>query len=329
MSFENKNLSERVSKASEISKSSIEEITKALIALGIEDNEDSVELLDSGAAPESILKDGLSELDIPPIKLNAAVLALKGTWGVDKGYVKSPIAEAIDEQESIRTNTVLAQTISNAISENKPITQYTDSELVAKYANSGDGNLEAELIKRSRGNRFIVVPMDGNSSHNDIDVESTTRMIKKARKNEDFPKEYVDANGKLFRIFSVMEYSPENRIVELSPIHENVVLFDGYCTASNTNFSGITSECRSFLRLIVDDLKGKNQVLPSSELRSLISDCRSSGLPILRKNYPTISAIYDDLSLVDNLPRLKKLREPKSRDSKESVQQLFSTKRQY
>jgi len=332
MSLSKQNLSERVSKASELSKVSIEHLLEKLELLGIEDNDHAISLLESESAPEDVLKEGLKDLGLPVIILNAVIKILKhGDVSAEKEYVASPINEAIKEQEAIRSSKSLEEVFSNVMASNKPISQYSDEELVTKYATTGDGELEAELIKRAKGSRFIASPYK-EGGVDEIDVPATLRLLKKARRGEVFPSEFVDESGKMFRIFSVQEFSPEGRVVEMSPLSPKTALFDGYCSATSINFSGITDDCRAFMRIVLDqtEAKGAGYQLSASDKRDLISVARSKGIGSLKVMYPDLAVVFDEMKSIDDLPRLKKLREPANRDhAAKAVQQHFNTKKQY
>jgi hypothetical protein len=334
-------LSERVSKISEYLSLDETRLLKEIQKSYGTDNEQlllkliSAPTTDSSYAVEAILstlKPGVSNksegyYDKAGPVFDACVVVL--TLGVDpiedpeswhaktevpqpSSYVKSEMLEQVNNQQSVAN---LADAIIKRIDESKPIEQQPTKELFSSFIESGEPEYEAELVKRSYGRRFIAVGLDGS-----VNMDLSLELLKRARKKEDIPPVYRDTNGDIIEIYTVIEFSPGSRILEESPLSPPTILFDGYCSSTDMNYSGITDKMKSCLRYHYEkDLKTSQELsgctYPKDHYRNLINKARA-GEDALYKILPAATAVdFEKLWKAGIAPNTKRLRKPEVRTS--------------
>lgn len=312
---------ERVNKAASILKTSPEIIEKALKKLGVENDEFALGFMASSALREDEIIQAIQHEEIghdqglpstyesafPLPRLRYAISILRGTAPEDpSANIKSPMMEEVRSQSEVKE---LTEAIIKGLAFSKPLEQMKTDELLRAYLAEDDQDLEAELIRRSYGKRFIVVRGSDN-----VDIELSLEILKRARKKEEIPTSYVGADGEFLSIYTVMEYSPASRVMEESPLSPSTFLFDGYCEASGINFTGIPLECRQIMRIIAVMAKDRGEALRKTEMRRMVEVARK-GLQELAKEYPEEYSHFCKLKSVDMLPSLKRHRAPELRKS--------------
>jgi hypothetical protein len=97
-------------------------------------------------------------------------------------------------------------------------------------------SIESELERRSRGKPFLVY-LDEDCSK--LDMENTLSFLKDCRKKEVASQgQYRDPQtNKLLRLFRISEVNWKSRVREICPVDPKSILFRGYCSACDVNFS--------------------------------------------------------------------------------------------
>lgn len=274
---------DRVEKAAKILNIKPNQLTEALKKSGA----DCLEILDSSSVSVEDLVCAITppvclSLEIPFIKAKVAAGILK----------KSTEAPEIVELPKTGSDTSLVDLIRNQ----RPVSQWSDEEVLTKYIETDDEQYESELQRRSRNRRFIVLK-EGNK---EVDVDASLLMLKRARK-EEIPSFFIGEDKNVIHIYKVEAYHIDNRVRYESPLRPGVILFDGFCKVSNQNFKNVGDPARKFLRLI--HIFGVTQ--SRMEEAKLVKIAEKEGVDGLGKIFPEILVQYMELSVIDGLPSLK------------------------
>lgn len=274
---------DRVEKAAKILNINPNQLTEALKKSGV----DCLEILDSSSVSVEDLVCAIS----PPLGLSFEIPFIKAkvAAGILKKSTESP---EIVELPKAGSDTSLVDLIRNQ----RPVSQWSDEEVLTKYIQTDDEQYESELQRRSKNRRFIVLK-EGNK---EVDVEASLLMLKRARK-EEIPSFFIGEDKKVIHIYKVEAYHIENRVRYESPLRPGVMLFDGFCKVSNQNFKNVGDPARKFLRLI--HLFGGTQ--SRMEEAKLVKIAEKEGVDGLGKIFPEILEQYMELSATDSLPSLK------------------------
>jgi len=262
-------------------------IKNILVDEGIEDET----ILDASTTTEDDLVEILMTLGGTKklkAKMCASILKGKDPHEKDSGIIELPNKKS---ESSV---------IADLIKANRPVTQWSDEEVLKGYIESDGDDLEAELQRRSKNRPFII--LNKNSERQEIDVDDSLFMLKRARK-EEIPSSMTTGDGRFVKIFKISQYSKENRIHHESPLRPGVILFDGYCNASKQNFSNVSEGAKKMLRLIRNDLGEQTRM----EESHLVEVAKKEGLDGLGRKFPEIHDNYMKLAMTDSLPSLKTL----------------------
>lgn len=291
MSFE-----ERIEKTAKILKLTPKIITVFLADHGV----DSIEMLDASTTSHNDLqgiflnttdKDGKA---IAMLKVKAASAILKG---------EDPFAKQKDIGLASTSPANEVSSIAELIKNQRPVTQWSDEEVLTKYIETDDEVYESELQRRAKNRRFIILK---KGTQEEVDVEASLAMLKRARKEEIPPfvigidNEKPGGGGK-FHIYKVEEYHVSNRIRYESPLRPGVMLFDGFCQVTNQNFKNVGDPARKMLRLIYNDIGQQSRM----DETKLVEIAEKEGLDGLGRIYPEIHENYMKLAMTDSLPSLK------------------------
>lgn len=242
----------------------------------------------------------ISALDVS--ELETLFEPICNSWGkrvaVAKILKSDTSTSTVEPINTTQGESKLEQLINNM----KPIANWSDDELLHSYIETERDDLEAELQRRSKGRRFVVL-IDEQGV--DIDVPATLVMLKKARKN-DIPDMIKSPDGKVTFIYRVEEIHYTNRLRHECPFHEDSILFDDYCSQCEINFDGIELESRQLLRLI-----SASVALSDMDKKNLVQSVRSNKTT-LPSMYPRVFKEFNDLKLTGNLPSLVRLEKPKT-----------------
>jgi len=270
-------LSDRISKAVEILKIPEVELTGILKSLGIEKDEFSLKLLETGSIKEDDAKSPFILKGIPLARFIAA-------WRIING--KDPF-----EQDKMHFSTNV-QNIHTTL--NTPIGQWSNRDLLEKYGRDCPTEIEEELKKRSRERPFIIFVEEEK-----IDIDTSLKLLALARRQPMSSTYKVDDT--IYKVYRVGEFPLE--FFYECPCHPNTLLVEGYCDESGVTWIGASRESgdddmekMQFCRLIVNS--GKLSV--DENLLATLS------LKELRKRSPKISLQFDELKELGQLPNLKR-----------------------
>jgi len=174
--------------------------------------------------------------------------------------------------------------------------QMKDKELVEAYGPECEVSIIDELKRRSNDRPFVVF---NNREDAVVDVETTLRMLREARRGRTMPVNYkvADSLKRLYRAgeFPAMFYFH-------CPFHKDTLLVDGFCDKSKQVWEGIDYECMQFARIALE-LEEITSRTP--DIRQFIGLAVQGGLEGLRLNYPHVALVFDERKEVDSLPNLK------------------------
>lgn len=277
----------RISAASEILKAYIKEDTeetlkKVLFEMGIDDSPVGFEILSS-----------------PTTELNDFVSAIVAILGQEKNIPgpRLKLAWAIlneHKQEKPAPTKPSSDNISELLKTLKPVGGYSDIELLEAYSKDSLSEVEDVLRKRCKDRPCIIFLEDGK-----VDVENSLYMLRKAR-HQETPSTFL-IRGEMKQIYKVGEF-PLDVFFEC-PIHNNVLLIDGYCEECGTTYDTKDVDRLAFLRLVKDNIPTETPRL----YRELKFDT-------LSQTFPKIFLKFKQLKDEDKLPSLKR-RISKSREN--------------
>lgn len=293
-------LSARVVKVSEILGIPEEKILKALDDEGISNDAGGILVLDS---PTTTIDDLVCILDncaqnVKPLKLKAAAALLK-----DKDSSRVP--DPVKEQEVSPKGAFEMQSVADALKSIRPIQQWNDQELLEKFTQDRDPEIEQELHKRSSGRNFIVLKGNNEPGKEDIDIENSLSLLKVARKRVTPSILPVGDTGAVYPVYPILSLNLHDRMVELCPFCGET-LYKGYCEKCNTRFSGentgIGDDTKAYIHLIARS--GKFDANSFSDRKAVMASA-SKGLDDLRITWPSISQKFDELKMTGDLPKLR------------------------
>ena len=263
-------------------------ILDRLNKLGIYDDEDDDILLSDdcqeGDARRVFCENGEPNLPIP---------RFKKIWKILKNI---NVVNENSTPENIKEEGSAIQKIVETMNANKPLGQWTDEELLENYGPDISSSIIDELHRRSKGRRFIMFK---NEAEGIIDLEASLRMLKEARKRET-PVHYKLSDS-LKRTFIAGEFP--SQVFYECPLHQGVLLFDGYCDKCGHTWEAVDYEVRQFVRIIVGCGEEPKE---NASVRQLINDARNGGIKSLSEDYPKSFVEFLDRQERDNLPSLKR-----------------------
>jgi hypothetical protein len=274
--------------------------------LGIEMDEFGEKLIDAETTSEEMIGKALDKAfsDDPPkpARMAAAVAILKG-----RDPFKKP-EEKTDETPSVTLDTSSATVSSGAdlvvkhLEALRPIQTYKDRELLEKYVQERDYEMEQELHKRAKGQPFIVLK-DGEKKEPGkevIDVDYSMDLLKSARKGRINPT-IAPYGSKVANVYRITELNLDDRKVELCPVCGET-LYKGYCEKCELNFQPVGKEERSYMRLVVENSSRFQK--DSFADRKALHASAVKGLDDLRATWPSMGPHFDELKATDSLPKL-------------------------
>ena len=264
-------------------------LTKVLNALGVDDSSVGIRILQSTVTEEEFLtalsqKKGMSE-DLPGPRVRAAFEILKGN---DPFRISEPKPDQ---------NPVALEAIVKRLEQSRPIGQWSDMELLARYGQNCAFEVEEEVARRSKNRPCIV--FDGDSA---VDIETSCKLLREAR-HHNTPSTYLVDNsvgGKqvaLCRVYKAGDY-PMNVMYEC-PVHSNILLVDGYCEECGIKWTDLENSYRKnvFIRLISEAEKITPSVLLTLASKTFIE---------LTEMYPKIFIKFQDMEEEGKLYGMKR-----------------------
>jgi len=299
-------LQERVKNAAQILKVEESEIEGALSkGLGIEyGDEDAVELMDAESTTGAMVSDALTA-HVEGVKAARAAAAVSWLKGRD------PFAKDEGEKEGGKPSLTVAQptdtsslyaTVTKLVDMTKPIAQHKDRELLERYVDERDYEMEQELNRRAKGQPFIVLKSNGGHEpgKEPIDVDYSMDLLKRARKGK-VNSMIVPYGDTVVNVYRIIDLNVDDRKVELCPICGET-LFKGYCEVCELNWSVVGKDERAYARLVVDHAS-KFSKDSHADSRALHASA-AKGIADLRKTWPSMSKLFDDRKEIDDLPKL-------------------------
>lgn len=253
-----------------------------LAMLGVYQDEESHDILvnhvTEGDARAAMCENG---------KPNIPVGRFKVVWSILSG--RKSISTGISEPDE----EILAKTFKA----HRGFAQWSDKELLEVYGLNCQSGVEDELKKRSKGKRCIVF---SNEETNEVDISHSLHFLRESRRR-DIP--IHDQMGDVLRKVYVVGEFPSLTYIEC-PIHDDTLLFDGYCDQCTINWKDIPYEVLQFVRVVVNEGEGPTN---RRERNQLARSCReTNALNKLAEDYPKVRLIYDELAKKDALPSLKR-----------------------
>jgi hypothetical protein len=268
-----------------------------LSKLGIYNDDDSNVLLMSPDCTEGDARHVFCENGEP----NLPVVRFKKVWSILKSGapVAAVKATAEEKDEAAIDFGQLAADLKTGFGAMKPIGQWTDAELMAKYAPDCPDEISDELNKRAKGRPFVVFADEVECT---VDVEASLRLLKEARKRET-PIHYK-AGDALKRLFRAGDFPTQ--VYFECPLHKGVLLLDGYCDECGHTWEGVDYDVRQFVRVIADNGEAPESGPSIRQLIAAARQCgRERGYAAITEDYPKVWAVFQELAAEDKLPSLK------------------------
>jgi hypothetical protein len=275
-------LNSRIEAALKYLKIEKSELDKILFEMGIDEPEIGLEILDSPTTSFDDFYGAVAKVHVEGAAI--PVPRLKLAW--------ASLAE--QKQEKPAPTKPSSDNIAELLKTFKPVGGYSDIELLEAYGKDSLPEVEDVLKKRCKDRPCIVFLEDGK-----VDVENSLYMLRKAR-HQETPSTFVIC-GEMKQIYKVGEF-PLDVFFEC-PIHNNVLLIDGYCEECGTTYDTKDIDRLTFLRLVKENIPTETPRL----YRELKFDT-------LSQTFPKIFLKFKQLKDEDKLPSLKR-RISKSREN--------------
>jgi len=226
--------------------------------------------------------------EISKLKIKTAAGILKSGCEVEPIPEVKPVSEAA----------LIAQTLKV----NRPIEQWNDEDLLLRFIKDREYEVEQELHRRSKQNRFIVLtPSDEGylPGKEIIDFERSLGLLKDSRKKT-IPSMVSDL-GMVRPVFFITGISVKDRITELCPLCGGT-LYEGYCEYCQVDFSSVGDDARAYVSLVKE--LGNFNLKSASDRKALIVSAMK-GLNNLRSEWPSQSQKFDELKATQSLPQIR------------------------
>ena len=254
-----------VQTASEICKTILQEV---LTKLGVNDSQIGIDILTKDIISENEFETTLLEYLAPFPKKEIPKPRIKYVWSLLS-------AKPVNQPE---TNPPIW-------SQQKPIGQWSDLELLNLYNKECPPDVEDELNKRARGRYTIIFNNDGT-----VDVENSLYMIRKARIQE-MPSTFM-IKDQICQLYRIGEF-PMDVLFEC-PVHSQILLVDGYCEECGKKWDTNQYDKNVFFRLITQSEKVDLRLYKDQSLEQL------------QGNFPKVFLQYKELKDEGRLPSLKR-----------------------
>jgi hypothetical protein len=295
--------SDRISKVSEILNVPPTTVSEILKKEGLEDTPSGISLLN---APTTTVDDLIEILQtgIPEAKklqVKAAASALKG----DDPLQKNPeprVTSAIPTEQVAQPHLLdqIAQPLVEYLKSSKPIQQWSDKELLERYAEKREYEVEQELNLRSKNQPFIILLAGKHEPGKEaIDIEASLELLKSARKRTN--PTMIPHGETVVQVYRIAELNLQDRIMEICPICGQA-LYKGYCEKCQVNFASVGDDERAYIKL----MSGSDNFNAGSfsDRKHLIASA-SKGLDDLKITWPGLAKKFDELRLTGDLPKLR------------------------
>lgn len=283
-------LSERISSAARVMGVKDDVVRKSLEEIGIclvepDTDGDGLALLEAETTMEK---------DAEPffLSMGVKISRFKAGWAILKGR-GAKITETRD-----------SDTISDLVKSFKPLSQYSDKELLSQYGPDCSSEIVDQLKKRSYDRPFVIYLEDGLT----MDEVNTLEMLRLSRRQETKTTHVVNKkleNGSYtnrpVRVYQAGEFPC--LWLEESPIHSNVILVDGYCDKCQISWKKVKDKDRVIVRVaaMVNALSMHLSAIHDLATRIIAEDSAEFIL-----NIPAVKMLYQELEENGRLPVLRK-----------------------
>jgi len=288
--------SDRISKASEILNVPSTTVLEILKKEGLEDTPSGISLLHASTTTVDdlieILQAGIPEAK--KLQIKAAASTLKG----DDPLQKNPEPRVVNAVSADQ----LAQPLLEFLKNSKPIQQWSDKELLERYAEKREYEIEQELQQRSKNQSFIVLLAGKHEPGKEaIDIEASLELLKSARKRTNPTMISHPNSGMIVQVYRITELNLQDRIMEICPICGQS-LYKGYCEKCQVNFASVGDDERAYVKLVSGS---DNFNAGSFSDRKQVIASASKGLDDLKITWPGLAKKFDELKLTGDLPKLR------------------------
>lgn len=199
----------------------------------------------------------------------------------------------LKEGSAEETSATVANDFGKLVDALKPVSQWTDEDLLSKYGVQCESAVETELKSRSKGNNCIVFLPKADGFV--VDVKVSMALLKEARRRQ-VPASY-HTGGKVYRVYPVGEF-PEMVYIKC-PV-TGCDLFDGYSDKLGFKWE-MDYDALVFIYLVA---KSGVEITPMVA-RDLQKEWKANDIDGLRDMFPKVANEYDDLKEINELPSLK------------------------
>lgn len=283
----NPTLSTRVDQSAKIMKVDPKVVWEKLAILGIDNDDESLTLLDSEMTQEGDARRVFVET--API---IPIVRFKAGWAIMKGK-----ADAKPTSLTAADYNANGSDLKQILDAMKTPAQMSDGELLKQYSPTASSNIIDELKQRSNDRAFIV--FDEAKGNDTVDVETSLKLLRIARRQET-PATYK-VGAKLCRVHRLGEFPMV--FVEECPIHPDVLLVEDYCEKCLESFEGISYDDRVLIRVA----KNINAIDVSNlaKIHELLENVKSNGSEYLL-SIPVVQLTYSELKAEGRLPNLRR-----------------------
>lgn len=302
------NLTLRIAESSKILGIPRSILKKTLQEIGITADDSGIKILQSNAVTVDYLEHELSTAlqesankKVPAIKVRVASDILKNGSEAEKEEKVKADQEAIKEKIPGKEFT---ETVAQLLVAQRPIKNWKDEELLTNYAESRDEDIALELNRRANGHPFIVLHTGETASETaKINIAVSLDLLKRARKN--IVQSSIAVEGGPVPVYKINELDPQSLTAEVCPICGERDLYRGYCDKCMISFENIPEDAKAFIHLVVKEgLISRDSLSDKQAILKLATE----GMDSLRKQWPTVSKLFDQLKASDDLPKLKRRR---------------------
>lgn len=290
-------LQDRIAKAAKVMKITEDALWAKLNKLGIcKEDDDALALIESETTREGDVRKVFCDDDTSTLTPGALatipVIRFLAGWAVLRGR-----GETKESQDS--------SDVAKIVEAIKPLTQYSDKDLLQRYSPDCSSEILDELRKRSHDNPFIVFNDGFNDDGETIDVENTFRLLKIARRNERVPATYLvtrDGKDVMIRLYRLGEFPM--MWLEECPVHPEVILVEGYCERCQCSWEGVSATDRIIVRVAVD-LKAVD-VSSLGKIFELVKTIKTEKNAQSLLQIPAVNLKYKELQEEGRLPILRR-----------------------
>ena len=226
----NQELVERIQAASKVMRITDKDVCDRLKLLGIIWTEDD--------ALDLLLSETTTEEDALKVFAGIPIARFRAGWALLKGRKTETQGDPTGEK---------SESILKAL---RPVDQWSDEDLVNAYDQNCSTKIFAELRERSKNRRFVAFDDENGRCSKEV----TLQLLRMARRQpigttwaDDQFGQFHPATGKTYHIYPAGEFPMP--LVEECPLHDDIILVDGYCEKCMESWKGVTHPDRILARL--------------------------------------------------------------------------------